>query len=53
MLLSALAAALLGAPKALPTAPKQFTVRIETTAHQLNATSDQRAKTMAPTQRGR
>ena len=40
MLLSALAAALLGAPKALPTTPKQFTVRIETTAHQLNATSD-------------
>lgn len=40
MLLSALALALLGEPKPLPTAHKQFSVRIETTAHQLNATND-------------
>ena len=29
-----------GAPKALPTSHKQFSVRIETTAHQLNSTQD-------------
>ena len=39
-LLAAAVAAGAAADKALPIPPRQFSVRIETTAHQLNATSD-------------
>ncbi len=39
-LLAVLAAAKRSDPKPLPTPPRQFSTRIETTAHQLNASSD-------------